>query len=225
MSASLLKRISIAAAGLTLLVGATAHSANREAGWEAGFDVVYQDSAEFDFERGSKVEFDDDYGVSFTFGYRANPHLEFQFALDYADTDYSVLLVTADSNGVPTGTLTGSGEMESFTPRANVQWNLLDRPVTPFLMGGIGYAFIDTNIPNGRPQTGCWYDPWYGYLCQTVQPTKSVEEFTYQVGIGGRFDISSSLSLRVAYERHWIDISTASGTPYVDQIKLGISFR
>ena len=220
MSASFLKRISIAAAGLTLLLSATAQSANREAGWEAGFDVVYQDSRTFEFDGGSELDLDDDIGVSFTFGYRLNPHLELQFALDWSDLDYYATLVTENGSR-----LAGGGEMEYFTPRANLQWNLYSGSFTPFVMGGVGYSFIDTDIPTGRPQTGCWWDPWYGYMCTTVQPTKTTEEFTYQVGFGVRMDVSSSLSLRFALERHWIDIGTAAETPYVDQAKLGISFR
>jgi opacity protein-like surface antigen len=220
MSASLLKRISIATAGLALLVGATAHSANREAGWEAGFDVVYQLSKTMDFENGTQVDFDDDVGVSFTFGYRVNPHIELQFALDWSDLDYYATLATEDF-----GVLAVQGEMEYFTPRANLQWNLYSGSFTPFVMAGVGYSFIDTDIPTGRPQTGCWWDPWYGYMCTTVQPTKTTEEFTYQAGFGIRMDVSSTLSLRLAVERHFIDIGAATGSPYVDQAKLGISFR
>src|SRR5690349_11674425 len=142
MSTSFIKRASIAAAGLTLLVCANAQSANREAGWEAGFDVVYQDSRELDFNGGSKVDLDDDIGVSFTFGYRINPHLELQFALDWADLDYYATLVTQSGSVLAAG-----GEMEYFTPRANLQWNLYSGSFTPFVMGGVGYSFIDTDIP------------------------------------------------------------------------------
>jgi opacity protein-like surface antigen len=143
-----------------------------------------------------------------------------QFALDWADVDYRANLVRQNGSSV-----SANGTMESFTPRMNVQFNVLDRPLTPFLMAGVGYSYIDTNIPNGRPQTGCWYDPWYGYICQTYQSTKTTDELTYQFGVGGRWDFSSTGSVRVAYERHYIDFSNTSSAPYVDQVKLGFVFR
>jgi opacity protein-like surface antigen len=155
MSISLLNRTSIAAAALALSAFANAQSSDREPGWEVGLDVVYQNSATYDFAGGSKITLDDDLGLSFTFGYRFNPHVELQFALDWADVDYNANIVLGGS-GLGTR---ATGSMESFTPRMDLQLNLLDRPFTPFVMAGVGYAFIDTNVPNGLPQTGCWWDP------------------------------------------------------------------
>jgi opacity protein-like surface antigen len=220
MSASLLSRLTIAAGALALSAFASAQSSDREPGWEVGLDVVYQDTATADFDGGTELALDDDLGMSFTFGYRFNPHMELQFALDWADVDYSANVVRQNGS---TTRITGS--MESFTPRANLQLNLLDRAFTPFAMAGVGYSYIDTNVPNGLPQTGCWWDPWYGYICTTYQSTKTADEVTYQYGLGIRWDFSSSGSLRVAYERHFIDIASSNGTPYVDQAKLGFVFR
>jgi opacity protein-like surface antigen len=142
------------------------------------------------------------------------------FALDWADVDYRATLQRQNSS--PT---IASGTMESFTPRVDLHLNILDRPITPYVMAGVGYSYIDTNIPNGRPQTGCWWDPWYGYICTTYQSTKTTESFTYEGGVGLRFDFGSSGTLRVSYERHWLDLSNASGEAFVDQAKLGFVFR
>jgi opacity protein-like surface antigen len=217
MNKSVLGRILILGTGLSL--SAMAQSSGRDVGWEAGVDVTYQNSTDFDFNGGSTAKLDSDVGLSVVFGYRFSPHLETQFALDWASVDYKVALRTGTGS-----TLSGNGSYESFTPRANVVFNFLDGPMTPYVMGGIGYAFVDTNIPTGRPSTGCWWDPWYGYVCSSVQPTKSVDGFAYQLGLGGRWDITDSGSLRLSYERHWADLGNG-GTQYVDQIRLGYVYR
>jgi hypothetical protein len=96
---------------------------------------------------------------------------------------------------------------------------------TPYVTGGIGYSFIDTNIPDAPPQTACWWDPWWGYVCDTFQSTRNVEEFTYQAGVGVRWDVSPGYTMRFAYEKHWLDLGEATTTPNFDQFKLGIVFR
>jgi opacity protein-like surface antigen len=106
-----------------------------------------------------------------------------------------------------------------------VNFNLLEGDLTPYVTGGIGWAFIDTNVPEGRPQSTCWWDPWYGYICGTFQNTKSVDELEYNVGAGLRWDINRTMSLRFGYERHWIDLNDASSTPGFDQLKVGIIGR
>jgi opacity protein-like surface antigen len=106
-----------------------------------------------------------------------------------------------------------------------LNFNFIDGPITPYVTGSIGYAFIDTNIPNGPAQGGCWWDPWYGQICGTWQPTKSVDEFTYSAGLGVRWDINNASTMRFAYEKHWIDVSSATSTPNFDQFKIGFSFQ
>ena len=198
------------------------YSGGRDAGWEFGVDGVYQDSSDWSFNGGSKVRVDSDFSLTLNAGYRLNSHLEVNFALDWQKADYDATIQSAD---VPGLSVDVSGDYESFTPRADVNYNFLDGSITPYVTGGIGWSFVDTNIPNGRPETGCWWDPWYGEICATVQDTHSADGFTYQLGAGVRWDASPSLSLRFAYEKHWYDFSKASGTPDLDELKLGVIWR
>jgi hypothetical protein len=218
VSKNFVRQMPMVAAGLlSMFVGA--HSAQaRDAGWEAGIDLVYQDATTLDFDGGTKANLSTDYGLALDFGYRINANLEVQFAFDWANVDYSAAIVTGTGNVVK-----ASGTYEALTPRVNVQYNFLTGAVTPFVKGGIGYSFVDTNIPTGRPQTGCWWDPWFGYLCTSVQNTKSIDGFAYQFGAGVRWDLAYSSSLRLSFERHWTDFGNG-GTQDVDQIKLGYSW-
>jgi opacity protein-like surface antigen len=215
---------SIAAASVALSSVSFGQGGQSGTGWESGLDIVFQGGKTLHFDGGTNAKLDSDTGLSLTFGYRYSTHLEAQFALDWANVDYKANIVTAPTTG-PASSVSANGSYNSFTPRVNVQFNVLDQPLTPYVMGGIGYSFIDTNIPNGRPVSGCWWDPWYGYICGSAQPTKSVDGFAFQVGLGARWDISELWSLRLAWERHWVDLGSNGGTPFLDTGKLGFTYR
>ena len=211
-----------AAAALFLPSIGSAQGESREPGPEFGIEVLYQLSTDSKFEGGSKLEMDDDIGAAMAFGYRFNPKVELQFVLDWAQTNYNGKLQSATFPGVSADV---HGDMETFAFRVNGVYNFLDRPLTPFISGGLGYSWIDTNIPTGQVQVGCWWDPWYGQICTPYQPTKSVEAFTYQVGVGARWDLLQNFTLRFMWEHAWFDISNATSAPQWDQFKIGAVWR
>ena len=194
--------------------------AGRDPGWEFGGEVIYQDSKNISADGGSSAAIDSDVGLALTFGYRVSERLEVNFGLDWNNVDYKANLISAD---LPNLSASVDGELESFTPRVGVNFNFLEGPITPFVNGTIGYSFIDTNIPDGPPQTGCWWDPWYGQICGTWQSTRSVDEFIYGAGVGVRWDTSDTLSVKLEYQKRWIDSNNA-GSPDFDQLKLGLSW-
>jgi len=208
-------------AWMALSSSALAQSSSRGPGWEYGIDAVYLDSADWTFDGDSSLSVDSDLALTLTFGYRFNSRVELQFALDWQSSDYDATLQSAT---LP-GSINVSGEYEAFTPRVNVNYKFLDSNLTPYVTGGIGWSFIDTNIPNSQVEIGCWWDPWYGQICTPYQSTKTIDEFAYQAGIGVRWDYSRAVSLRFGYERHWLDFSGAASTPDIDQLKLGFQLR
>ncbi len=220
-----MKRSVVAIAGfLAGLLACTTASADRGPGWEFGADIIYQLSQDIDFKGGSQASLDDDWGLTVNFGYRFSNKLELQFGLDWSDVDYDAELQTAINN-VPAGVVSVRGTAESFTPRVSVHYNFTEGDIAPFVKAGIGWSFIDTNIPDGRPQNVCWWDPWWGYVCGTVQDTRSIDGFQYEIGVGLRWDIGPGYTLRASYEKHWIDLGEADGTPDLDQFKIGIAYR
>lgn len=196
--------------------------ADRDTGWEFGGELLYQTSQDIEFEGGSSVSTDSDVGFALTFGYRINAHLEVQMGLDWTTVDYDATILGGTGNNNLAVTI--EGEMETLTPRIGVNYNFIDGPFTPYVSGVIGYSFIDTNIPDGPPQIGCWWDPWYGEVCTAWQETRSVDEFMYGVGAGVRWDASDTLSFHLGYEKHWLDFSQAESGADFDQFKLGIAF-
>jgi opacity protein-like surface antigen len=214
--------------GLALLLCAGTALADRQPGWDFGGELLYQFSQEVDFEGGSNADLDDDLGLALSFTYRFNSRLELLFGLDWNSYDYNADILPAPTS--PGGPIVGTGfsvegEIETWTPRVGVNFNLLEGDLTPYVTGGVGWSFIDTNVPDGRAQSACWWDPWFGYVCGTFQETKSLDELTYNVGVGLRWDLGSTISLRLGYERHWLELDQATSTPGFDQLKVGIIGR
>jgi opacity protein-like surface antigen len=212
----------LVAAGLVPVNPAQAE--NRGPGWEFGIDGIYQLDHDIAFNGGSSVSLHDAFGLTVVLGYRFGDRFEVQYAIDWLDANYDLVIQSAPPT-LPAVQFSGSGEMQSITPRISVNYNLLSGPITPYVNAGVGRSFIDTNIPAGRPQNECWFDPWWGSICGTVQSTKNLDEFTYQAGVGLRWDFKAGYTLRFAYEKHWMDLGEATSTPDSDQFKIGMSFK
>jgi opacity protein-like surface antigen len=95
----------------------------------------------------------------------------------------------------------------------------LDGPITPYVMGMIGYSFIDTNIPNGPTQGTCWWDPWYGYICNTWQPTFQDTAFAYGAAVGVRGELTEKFFIEGSYNLLWVDLDRA-GNQSFDGVRL-----
>ena len=111
-------------------------------------------------------------------------------------------------------------QLDKYSHALNATWNWFDGPLTPFLQGGIGWTRIDSNIPSQPPQTGCWWDPWWGYICDTTWKTYDTSDFAYNLGIGLRWDINGALFLRGSYNREWVSVD--SGDLDFDTLSLDI---
>jgi len=206
---------------LALLAGATAANAqSREDRWEFSLGAFYQLGADLDFEGGSTVATDDDFGFLLTTGYNFSDKLETSFGFQYGGIGYDADVVQED------GDITGiSGSYDNWALSANVILNLMDGPLTPYVGAGIGWTWIDTNVPNGLPTTGCWWDPWYGYICYTDYPTKSTDAFSYQATLGLRYEFDNDMTfMRFGYTSQWLQLDNADGTPRFDVIGLEIGW-
>jgi opacity protein-like surface antigen len=74
------------------------------------------------------------------------------------------------------------------------QLQLFERRVHALVTGGLGWTWVDTNIPNGLPETFCWYYPWWGSYCATGVPTADTTKFSYNLGAGVRYDYGRGVS-------------------------------
>lgn len=209
--------------GLAIVSFSGAALADREPGWDFGGEVIYQFSHDIHFEGGSFAALDDDIGLALSFGYRFTPRLELLIGVDWNVVDYSIDVAPGDA-AAGLG-FSGTGEVEYWNPRVGLNFNFLEGDLTPYVTGTVGWSFIDTNIPDSPPQSACWWDPWWGYYCGTYVSTRSIDELTYSLGAGMRWDVSSMFTLRLGYEKHWLDLGQATSTPGFDQVKVGFAAR
>ena len=213
-------------AGLALLTPSMgiAQEPRDAAGWDWGLDVLYQTSADADFNGGTSLHIKDGFGLGISFGRRFNPKFDLQFALEIKELQYGGVLV---STQVPGLSADAHGKMEVVTPRLNVVYNFRTAALTPYVSAGAGWSFIDTNLPAvGQEALGCWWDPWGGPTCQPdFRRSRRQDAFTYQAGVGLRWVLSESYALRASYEKVWLDLDEATSALDQDLLKVGFALR
>jgi opacity protein-like surface antigen len=204
-------------AGCASISHAQSQSNATEQGWGFIVDALYQIGDDIDFDGGSSISTGDDLGFSVGFGYRFNRRWEIQAGLDWQSINYDAVVI-AD----PGLDFTARGDLDSISPHINATFNFLQGNLVPYVSAGVGWSWTDTNIPDAPPYTACWWDPWWGYYCGTFQSTRSVDDFLYQAGLGLRWDFSPGMSVRLGYNKRWLDIGKATSTPGLDQIRLSL---
>ena len=216
-----LRRGIIGLAMLALAPAAFAQSADRAGTWETRLDIVYQNSSDWDFNGGTTADVDSDTSFLIGVGYHLSDNLELGGNVTFGQTDY-----TADIVGDQIGEIFSvEGEYEYTSLIFDATWNFLPGAFSPFVSANAGWSWVDTNIATEPPQTGCWWDPWWGYVCTTFQDTKSIDGFAYGFDVGARYDFSDSIAAHLSYRMMWVDLDNADGTPDVDGFRLGIGWK
>ncbi len=211
---------------LALAPAAFAQSADREGTWETRLDIVYQNSSDWDFNGGTTAEIDSDTSFLVGFAYHLNDNLELGGNITFGQTDYSADIAgDVNNDEVPDTVFPVRGEYESTSLLFDATWNFLPGAFSPFLSASAGWSWVDTNIATGPPQTGCWWDPWWGYVCTTFQDTKSLDGFAYGFDAGARYDFSDTFAVHASYRMMWVDLDNADGTPDIDGFRLGIGWK
>jgi opacity protein-like surface antigen len=148
----------------------------------------------------------DDLGLGgFGFAYHFNPfvsiHSDFMFGNTAFHGDFPV---QNPGPGTPT---TISVKQDAFitTGRFNVDYNMINRRISPLLTAGIGYQYLETELKNLPPVNYCWWDPWYGYICGTGYAYASETDFTWNVGAGFRWNITDNLIVKVVGGANWLE--------------------
>ena len=198
----------------------TSRSGGRGGNWEFFLPLIYTDSATINGQGGSSVDINAGWGLGFGFGYNFNDNFQLNGLFNWSSRSYDAKVVNTDGS-----TKRYSNWLDSSTMSLNGVFYFLKGNITPFVSGGVGITYVDTNIQNGAGSTSCWYDPWYGYVCSSYVPTKTETDISYNAGVGVRFDIDRKFSLQGSYNKTWIDISKASGIPDFDTWRLDFIFR
>jgi opacity protein-like surface antigen len=198
----------------------TIRSGGRGGTWDFYLPLTYADSAVISGQNGSSVDVNAGFGFGFGFGYNFNDNLHLNGLFTWNSRSYDALAVRPDGS-----TAQYSNYMYTSTFMLNAVYYFMEGSFTPFVTGGAGITYVDTNIQDG-PTTGtCWYDPWWGYICSSYAPTKTENDVSYSAGLGVRYDLNRQFSLQGSYNKTWIDFSKASTQPDFDLWRLDIIFR
>ena len=189
-------------------VTADANQTRRDGKWEATFQ--FSNTQSFDVlgvnEAGDPINsnIDNDLGWGFTFGYNINEHVLVNFEWMASTPNYSVDFTNENGNQTSI-----NNKLDLYHTQINGVYNFSTDQFTPFVQAGFGWSYVDSNIANGPPQGGCWYDPWWGYICNTYQSTFDDTRFSYNVAAGFRYEIDNGLTLKASYKQLWMNLSSS----------------
>jgi opacity protein-like surface antigen len=189
--------------------------------WEATVGVVASNSTSVDFDGGTSADIDSGFGFSAGFGYHFTDRLRFGSTFTYDSKDYTANVV-GDAAGESFST---DGSLDTMSVMLDAAYSFLTGPFTPYVVGGVGWAWVDTNIASAPPEVGCWWHPWWGYVCTSWQDTKTVDSLAYEVGIGMRYSFSNALAADAAYRMRWMDFDNATGSPSTDTLQLNLVWK
>ena len=216
----------ISAASLAISQGASAqmmgHDNSGAAGdWEFRIGPVFTESKKVSFNGGSNANIDSTTGVKIGTGYYITDQLIVGMNFGWAESSF---------NGTIVGNLANSrienGHVDFSTLMVDAMYLLpLKGAIKPYAEAGLGWNWVNTNIATAPPQTGCWWDPWWGYICSTWQPTHGSSNFAYQAGAGVQVNFTRSFTINVDYRYTWLDLSNTSSTPGFGGVNLTFVWR
>jgi opacity protein-like surface antigen len=208
--------------GVALCLGIAALSADSEAAglgeshrsgrWEIMLGPQYTFERNLKLEGGTTGNIDDTVGLGFQFGYNFNEHFNIGGMFSWSNPDYQAVIQPSPANSSAARTQTGSVETRTFGLVGT--YHFLKSPVTPYFDSNVSGTNIITDIADGPPISGCYWDPWFGYVCGVAQPTKDGVFLSYGVGGGVRWDVTDVLLLRAGVRQQWIDFSSSGPTGF-----------
>ena len=195
--------------------------ASRDGRWEARVGASVGNSADVDFDGGTTATIDGGVGFLFGVGYHYNDHLQFGSTLAFDQKDYDAE-IAGDADGE---SFTAEGSLDTMSLMLDASYNFLTGPFTPFVVGSIGWNWVDTNVATEPPSVGCWWHPWYGYICTSWQDTRTVDGFAYELGVGMRYDFNDTLAADGSYRMRWVDFDHSVDTPSFDAVQLNLVWK
>jgi opacity protein-like surface antigen len=187
--------------------------------WDFTIQTRYTSSSDYSDPNGSALSIESDLGWGFGFGYNFNQHFNLGLLFTWRSVPYQARAVDAEGSGEDRNY---SGSMSTSTFGLSGEYNVLKGKITPYVNGSFGWVHINTNIPAGWT-SGCYWYPYYGYICGPVPLTYGSNETAYTLGLGGRFEMSESVFLRGGYEWGWISIDELDTAGMV-RIDIGFMF-
>jgi opacity protein-like surface antigen len=220
-----MKRVLVLVAALALSSTALAQQNNRSDTWEFNLLVGNLDGDSLSGESGSSIEIDSSTIYGLSLAYNFNSHWSLGGELSWASPDYDATIILDDEFGNPGEPQVIRHHLSLFSYSFEGTFNLLEGPITPYAQLGFGWTNMDSNVASSPPITGCWYDPWWGYICNTYVNTFSKTRETLTGALGIRWDLDNGMTLKGSYGLMRIDTSSATDSPEMNYYRLDVGWR
>jgi hypothetical protein len=206
---------------IAALLAAASAQAQSTRGGKGEFYVApgFTSGENYTFSGGSNAKTDTGYTLTLGYAFNFDQHKSLGVEVGWGSQDYRADIVSDSGNRVNV-----NSRLDTWTVRFLGTYNFLEGNFTPFVTGGLGWTYLDTNIPTGLPQNVCWYYPWYAY-CTSYVPTATTTRFSYNAGAGLRFEMGKGF-MRAMINEQWLDFGGSYGNSSVTQYRIdfGIKF-
>jgi opacity protein-like surface antigen len=207
------------------------NSGGRAQTWEFSVGAIYQDSlsvggtgtdGDANQPNTSSLSVGDEWGFTFNGTYNFTDHLALGADFDFLRPNYDLRLASDDPNVDP---IRVRHTASQFNGRIKGTYNILKGNFTPFVDLGIGWTNIDSNVADGPPVTGCWWHPWWGYICSNYYRTFSSTEFSYGAGLGLRYELLGDGVIKASYNYWELDSGCQSGDFSLEGARIEFAWR
>ena len=183
--------------------------------WEFFLAPQISNTKLLQFENGAEADINKRSSLGFGFGYNMNHHVELTVLFSSSNSNYSGIRIidnTPEDPNIPNGPQKFTSNLYTSTIDFGFTYNILSGPFTPYISANIGSTYVDSGIPTGEIVTGCWWDPWWGYICSPHAQTYATTVINYGAGIGLRYDFNRKLYIKGGVAKNYLDINS-SNTP------------
>ncbi|NRB42879.1 MAG: porin family protein [Pseudomonadales bacterium] len=192
---------------------------DRTGSWETSLMWRYQGAETIKGNYGSKIEFDSASRGGFTFGYNFDKKWNLQWEYSHVKPSYKATYVKDDQSVAKNIDHTAGTTTNNF----NLTYHFLEGKITPFVMAGLGWTKTDSNIASGA-SPGCWWT-WYGRVCNRYTTSYKSTDFSYNAGMGLRWELDDRMFLRGSYGFQWVDMDNVGSTPRFEVGRFEFGYR
>jgi opacity protein-like surface antigen len=203
-----------------LLLAPTASFAqyySNDGSWDFSIGAIYQAGQSAGGSNGSSLTINDEVGLGLTLGYQLNRWFAIGGDLDFVSPRFTAVLANEND---PNDTFEIKHRATQFNGRIKGTLNFMEGPFVPYAQLGIGWSAFDSNVADGPPQTGCWWHPWWGYICSDFYRTYGSTQFSYGAALGARYEFAGGTFLNLSYDYWELDTGGSRAKPGLESIRL-----
>jgi opacity protein-like surface antigen len=184
--------------------------------------VVYQQSEDAAGTENSNLVVEDATGINVGFDYTFNRRFSAGFDLSWLRPRFDATLVPEDD---PQNPVRISNKATVINGNFNATGYLLKGPITPYAQVGLGWTYFDSNVIDRPPITGCWWDPFWGFICSSFYSTYNETKFSYGGTLGVRWDVTDSIFVKGGYRWLAVDTDGLNGRPVLGNALFQVGWK